>query len=123
MHQYTSIAISTLNDRPFVITGNVESIRVTGLDEDNAEITLSNPTSSHIIVDINLKKYDQLYNTDNATSSFKLIGAKLFYVLASKNVGASKGSHFEICTRNSPLKPENVRLKYSTPISTIFDWE
>ena len=115
--------MSSLNDRPILLTGNVANIRITGLDEDIAEITLSNPTSHHIIVVVSLKKYDELYNIDNKISAFKLVGAKLFHISNSKDISAGKGSHTEVCTRQTYLRPMTFRYKYSSAISTFFDLE
>ena len=123
LDRYPALSLSALNDRPILLTGNVENIRITGLDEDIAEITLSNPTSHHIIVVVNLKKYDELYDIGNRISAFRLVGAKLFHISNSHDISAGKGSQTVVCTRQTSLPPMTFRYKCSSAISTFFDLE
>ena len=91
--RFPEITYPILAHRPIKVTGLVEKIEVAGLDYDKAEITLEQSGSQHITILCNLKKYNELYNSDtsceklwnNCETSWKIIGRQLFFLVRSKD--------------------------------------
>jgi len=122
--RFPEITYPILAQRPIKVTGLVEKIEVAGLDYDKAEITLEQSGSQHITILCNLKKYNELYNSDTSCeTSWKIIGRQLFFLARSKEVGSAVKAHMLVCAEGQGLRETTVRFYKKNPASIYFEME
>ncbi len=69
-----------MKNRLFQIAGTVEKVKVSGIDKDVAELSMASPVDRHVVIKIDLNKYESLKDEDRARARFEIVGQELFLI-------------------------------------------
>jgi hypothetical protein len=120
--QFPEISNVYLQNKPLKIKGVVEKIWLSGIDHENAEITLQESYKRHVTIIYNLKKYHELnVGRDEAEESWKLVGSQLFYQCRARDSSSDFNRAVEVCAEGMSFPEKTVRLCKQNPASVYFE--
>lgn len=120
--QFPEISNAYLQNKPLKIKGVVEKIWLSGVDHENAEITLQESYKRHVTIIYNLKKYHELnVGRDEAEESWKLVGSQLFYQCRARDIRRDFNRVVEVCAEGMSFPEKTVRLCKQNPASVYFE--